>query len=182
MQVINQNGINCDVRLFAYDESTTIHLICMEYEIGYAQVVKMKDGLIRGIVTPSTKVIELIDDGYSYRLDLYNGSISGPNNDQINICVKFIGDSPAERKKTPLLVKIPNGNALYTIGYHLARLFNFNVRDVPNFEYSIDGKCVKKDYVPVKPKDPEVVLVVSLDTKQIQRSNPTYSYKVLLNK
>lgn len=166
----------CGVRSFDIDEKSTIGDICAEYDSRFTQVVKVKDGVIHGIVASSTKVIDLIDDGYSYRVDQYKSSDCISETDKFNICIKFVGNSPAERQKTPILMKIANGNPLYTIGYHTASLMGLDLSDITNFGYSIDGKSMVKEQRLWKPPNPEFIPVVSLDMKVNKRLPPTHSY------
>lgn len=179
--VVNNKGIACGVRSIPINRSTTVGDICINYGFTHAQVVKMKDDTIHGIVARDTKAIKLIDDGCAYRIDLYSTSILFPyENDTFYVCVKFIGDSPSERQQTPLLVKFENGKTLDVIGLQIVNLLGItNVGAFSDFQYSIGGKFVKNDHVLVKPKDPKTVPVVLLNMNQKKNRNPKFSYKTL---
>lgn len=174
---VNRTGNAVGVKSISISKSTTVGDICDACgSTKYAQVVRMKDGLIHGIVARNTKVIRLIDDGHTYRMDNYSTSIFDiTDKNAFHVCVKFIGDASAGRQRTPLLVKIKNGQPLQVIGLRLFNLFTMsNMSVVNDFQYSIDGKFVNKDQKIEEPKDPKSIPVVLLNMNQ---RKPNYSYR-----
>lgn len=175
---VNSKGIDCGVYSVSVDKSTTIGDICAKFDSKHKQVVRMKDGLIHGIVASGTKAVKLIDDGCTYRLDLYPTSRLLSDENTFHVCVKFIGNSPAERLQTPLLVKVKNGKTLNAIGLHLVDILGIlNVAVVRNFQYFIDDKYVQNDSMLFEPESPESIQVVSLNMYQSKKPKPTFSYR-----
>lgn len=184
VQEVNSKGIAVGVHSIPIQKSTTIGLICDEFESKHAQVVKMNDGIIQGVVPRDTKAAKLVDDGYAYRIDVYRTSLYLPiGDDTFHVCVKFIGNSPTERLQTPLLVKVKSGQTLNVIGLQIFSILGMaNMNDIKNFQYSIDEKFAKKEHVLDKPKDPESIPLVLLNMNQNKTRKPIYSYKDILSK
>lgn len=183
VQVVNIKGIAGGVEAIPIKKSTRIGEICDSYGSKYAQVVQIKKGLIQGIVARDTKAADLVDDGYAYRIDLYPTTTSHlPDGDEaLHVCVKLIGDSPPERLKTPVLVKLQRGNTLNSIGFHVYSLLGMtNMKALNNFKYSLDGKFVGKDHILNKPENPELIPVVLLNMNQARK--PDFSYKGMIRK
>lgn len=178
--VVNSNGYSGGVQSIPINKSTTVGDICDGFESKHAQLVKMKEDVIDEIVARNTKAIKLVDDGHAYRIDLYSTSFGCTDeNDMFHVCVKFMGDSPPERQKTPLLLKMKNGQTLNVIGLQLIHLLHMtNVKAYTDFQYSIDGKFAKPDHALVEPNDPKTIPVVLLNLNQSKTRKPTYSYKI----
>lgn len=163
MEQVDKNGISYGVRVFDIDATTTIGDICAMYDSKNTQVVKIKNGRILGVVASNTTVAALIDDGYSYRLDEYKSSDCHPGDDKFYVCVKFIGNSPAERKQTPLLIKIQNGGTTHSVGLHVGLLADIPVM---NFAYFFGSNHQSKPgHVKLlKPTNyPKTIGIISID-------------------
>lgn len=171
MQDVNARGMQCGVISTAFNESTTIGDICAQYEPKWTRVLRMKDGLIRSIVPPNTKVVKLIEDGYGYRLDRPK-SASHPK--EFHICVKFIGDSPADQLRTPLLINVRNGDTLNAISLKVLGIVG-NTKDLmramEQFEFFIDGKPLPKYYTFNQPNNTNFIQVVSLNMNQKKKNS-----------
>lgn len=178
-QEVNNKGIDCGVVSQEINKSITVGDICAQHDSKHKQVVRMKDGLIHGIVAPGTKAYKLIGDGYTYRIDLYPVSQSCQNEeDTFHVCVRFIGNSSTERKKTPLLVKVKNGNTLYAIGLHLISIFGIlNLQVLDDFQFFIDGKPVQREHKLIAPENPESIQVISLNMSRSKYPQPSHSYR-----
>lgn len=166
----------CDIRSIKINDTTTIGDICDMHHSKRTRMVQMKNGEIHRIVPCTWLAMQLIDDGYSYRIDQYAHTIAGAGEDAVNVCVKFAGDMPPERKKTPLLLKIGKDSALYSIGYHVQAMGpGIHYDEVKNIVYSIDGECVHSskclnDYYRTvdEPTDPDFIQVISLELPKYQ--------------
>lgn len=167
-QVVDNNGTMCSFKSFDINDSTTIGDICADFESECTQVVKIKNGLIHQIVAPSTKIIDLIHDGYSYRIDQYEHTVIKTDKDYVTVCVIFVGDSPPEQQRTPLLINLPSGSHMYDIGYQVIHILGgyCTHKALRNFQYRVDGKSVDKRSVLVKSDNPEVIQIVSLDMNE----------------
>lgn len=184
VQEVNSKGIANGVHPIPINKSTTIGQICDTYGSKHAQVVKMKDGLIQGVVARDTKAAKLVNDGYAYRIDLYpTSAYSKSDDDMFHVCVKFIGDSSADRRQTPLLVKLKKGDTLNTVGMKvIGNLGMTNIRAANDFQYSIDDKFMKKEHILDGPEDPESIPVVLLNMNENRTRQPKFSYRNPLKK
>lgn len=173
MQNVNGSGIAGEVKSFAINESTTIGDICTENRGKF--VLRMKDGLIQGIVPYNTKAIELIADDYTYRFDRLQ-SLDHP--DEFFICVKFIKDSPADRLQTPLLIKMRNGGRMKTLCLKVLSIVGCTTNlfeAINRFQFFIDGKVVADDHVFIQPNDSNFIQILSLNMNQ-KKCSSNFSY------
>lgn len=169
---VNSKGIANGVHTIPITKSTTVGEICDGYQSNHALMVQMKNGLIHAVVARDTKAAKLIDDGHSYRIDLYQISPYISGNDTFYVCVKFVGNSPEERKQTPLLMKIKNAQSFNCIGMQIFSLLGMsNMQAIKGFQYSFADKFVQKEQVLQKPDDPESIPVVLVNTNQVKPNN-----------
>lgn len=158
VEEVNSKGIACGVLAISVFKSTTVADICDTY----GKVVRIKSGLIYEIVARDAKVIDLIDDDHKYIIDSYS-----TDDNEFYIWVKFIGDSPPERRHRSLVIKVKNGQTLNDVGMKIVSTIKLENRLVADdFQYSIDGKSVNKDHVIAKPVGPKSMLMFLLNMNQ----------------
>lgn len=78
-------GIEKNVHCFAISDSTTVQDICQldqSSSKSAKRVLRIKNGIICGIVPSETKVSSLLDDGFQYRLDVYSSGLLMSNERQ----------------------------------------------------------------------------------------------------
>lgn len=169
--VVDSKGYSGGVQSIPINRSTTVGDVCDSFESKHAQLVKMKDDVIDEIVARNTSANKLVDDGHAYRIDLYSTSFASTNeSDMFHVCVKFVGDSPLERRKTPLLQKIENGQTLNVIGLQLINAVPIeNAAAYNKFQYYIDGEFAKPDHALIKPNETIPVVLLDLNESKKQK-------------
>lgn len=188
---VDSHGYMCELKSIKVDGTMTVDDICGTHS-KHTRMVQMKNGEIHRIVPPTCHAVQLIDDGYKYRVDQYKHTLIGAGEDAVNICVKFIGNSPQERKKTPLVLKIGKDLGFYSIGYHVQGMgLGLQPDEVKNILYSIDGECVHSNqslngyYETVcKPNDPDFIQIISLEMpkRKPKIPPPSNSYRKLFSR
>lgn len=163
LQCVHSNGTEAGMRHFSTDETKTVGQICEENcPNGLVQkVTRLLDGNIISIVPPHTKLVDLINDGYEYRINQCEPGML--KNDSFHVCVSFLGK--CRKKRLPILVKVSNGESLTALGMRLISILNLIVNPLTKFNFRVDPKwtCTpENELILVAPTDLDEIPLVSV--------------------
>lgn len=184
MQQIDSCGREIGRVNIPINEKKTIGDVCSEYKCD--RVVKLKDGVIHGIVQPESKLIQIVGDEFDYRLESRSGiSACLDRATSFNVCIRFIKQSPERCLKTPILVEIPNETCVQMLRILVGFAMGEKDRSMfKNFEFESD--CIKKTAdgkkaIVVRPDNPEIIPVILLNmniSKVPKYGRLSYSYNL----
>lgn len=181
-QRTNGRGIITECVDLPVNESITIGDICGMCE-NTVLFLRLKDGVIRSIVSPDTRAIDLVNDEFQYRIDQYLPALQ-IGLDLFFVCIRFVKDCPPQRLRTPLLVEVENGASRQTLSLRVCHALNDYLNIRPNFDFILAEDCVErtadgKNVRLVKPNDPEIIPLIELNMNydnSKRKNRQSYSY------
>lgn len=145
LQCVSEAGKELNVHQFPINESTTISDICKmncPNQIGQ-RIVRIKDGIIVSIMKADTKVIDLINDGFVYRLDQYMPGLMMEESDTFFVCTRF--ESRSENQKlNPILVEVANGDTLNALAMRLTYILHLSMDKLNDIKFDVNDDWIAR--------------------------------------
>lgn len=193
MQRISSDGKEIDIVTIPITKTHTIGDILPIFNVQHHRVVQLKDGIIRSIILPETKLCDLDCNKFQYRLDAKQIH-RFPGDDPFPVCIRFVKQSPKERLSIPLLIDIPNKSSIYGLKLILFTILGMHDMNALNkFDLEIVGDWCKRvpgenpnevDILLIRPDDPTVipVILLNMNVNQTRKKNRlSYSYDIKWN-
>lgn len=160
---VHPDGTEAGMRHFSIDETKTVGQICEENcpKSLVQKVTRLLDGNINSIVPAHTKLVDLINDGYEYRINQCEPGIL--LNDSFNVCVSFLGKG--RKNRLAILVEVSNGESLTALGMRLIKILSLNINPLKKFDFCVDPKWTyapENELILVAPNDPNEIPLVSV--------------------
>lgn len=178
---VASNGIDLEDIHFPITETATVQDVLNLYEKKLVRVVKMKNGLIDSIVSPTVKLVDLDSSQFEYRLDHYQRS-SFNCTDPFFVCIRFVKNSPKIRLKIPMLVEINNRDSESVFHSRVVEAMGIGVQ-LFNQQRKFDIECdwvlhENGNRIFVKPQNSNKIPVVLINMNEPKkRSSYNFEYK-----